>query len=78
MRTKRNGFWVVMLIMVLFLGIVIVGCVTSTPIPPKASPEQIEQINARNIAATTTNTATLAGFQIVSLIVSILLTLLSL
>jgi len=58
----------------LFLAILMcfssVGCASATPVPPNATPEQIEQINAKNLEATAQNTATLNGITITSLIIS--------
>jgi hypothetical protein len=60
---KKRVFFLFFL-MLCVIGMVLISCVTATPIPPDATPEQIDAINAVNIAATATNTSTLAGFQI--------------
>jgi len=48
------------------------GCATATPVPPNATPEQVEQINAQNLEAIAKNTATLNGIAIASIIISFL------
>ena len=65
----------------LFLAILMcfsfAGCATAVPVPPNATPEQIEQINAQNLEATAKNTATLTGITIVSAILSVVGALIS-
>ena len=53
------------------------GCATATPVPLNAAPEQIEQINAQNLAAIAKNTATLNGIVLATIAVAILGTLIS-
>jgi len=53
------------------------GCMSATPVPPNATPEQIEQINAKNLEATAKNTATLNGITITSLLISFVTGLIS-
>jgi len=53
------------------------GCATATPVPNNATPEQIEHINAQNLEAIATNTATLSGFTIASIIISFLVSLIT-
>ncbi|MDR0456322.1 MAG: hypothetical protein LBH20_06535 [Treponema sp.] len=70
MMKKERIIWTVLL--VTFVATLCIGCASATQIPPNATPEQIEQINAQNNAATATNTATLAGFTIIAVILNIL------
>jgi hypothetical protein len=69
-RMKKKSL--VLLTAIIMISVVLIGCATATPVPQNATPEQIAQINAENIAATATNTSTLAIIQIVSLIVGFL------
>ena len=63
----------------LFLAILMcfssVGCASATPVPPNATPEQIEQINAKNLEATAKNTATLTGITITSIVANFVILL---
>jgi tetrahydromethanopterin S-methyltransferase subunit C len=52
------------------LCLLFISCATAKPVPFNATQEQLAQINAENIAATATNTSTLAIIQIASLIIS--------
>ncbi|MFZ2636416.1 MAG: hypothetical protein WAX33_08810 [Rectinemataceae bacterium] len=66
---------IIIIIAILALCLVIGGCATVSPVPYNATTEQIQQINAKNIAATATNTSTLVVFQILSIIAGFLVSL---
>jgi Na+-transporting methylmalonyl-CoA/oxaloacetate decarboxylase gamma subunit len=67
---KRKIILAVLLITI--IATLFIGCATATQVPPGATPEQIEQINAQNNAATATNTSTMAAVTLVSIILSLL------
>lgn len=62
----------ILLLIVMFL---FSSCATSTSVPPNATPEQLEQINAQNLEAVAKNTSTLAGLQLASLVAGFLIAL---
>ena len=48
------------------------SCATATPVHENATPEEIEQINARNLEAIAKNHSTITGIMIVSFLLSII------
>ncbi len=60
----------VTIVLILMLALILLGsCATATNVPYNATQQQLDEVMARNLAATATNTATLAGVQIASIII---------
>lgn len=67
-RTKM--VW--LLVLVVAVGSLLASCATATAVPPNATAEQLEQVNAKNLEAVARNSSVTLGIQLTSIALSIL------